>query len=232
MLAACDCYVSLHRSEGFGLTPAEAMYLGKPVIATGYSGNLDYMTPENSYLVDYELQRIGRGNSPYPADGEWADPDIDHAARLMREVVEDPLAAERRGQQAAADIRAGYSPDAAGETMERRLEHVRSHLEARASRCDTQGRRSRADGVEGAPGAHRAGPAPPGGRAGPAARAARRPATDAARYRAPAAGLGAARERDRGDPAAGRSRGGAGPGRASPARRTAADPRRSSSVWG
>jgi hypothetical protein len=130
MLAAANCYVSLHRSEGFGLTPAEAMYLGKPVIATGYSGNLEYMTPENSYLVDYELKPIGSGNYPYPADGEWADPDTDHAARLMREVVEDRVAAERRGRQAALDIRRGFSPDAAGETMERRLEQVRSHVDA------------------------------------------------------------------------------------------------------
>jgi hypothetical protein len=107
------------------------MYLGKPVIATGYSGNLDYMTPENSYLVDYKLKRIGSGNCPYPANGEWADPDTDHAARLMREVVENPIAADRRGRQAAIDIRTGYSPAVAGERMERRLEHVRSHLEAR-----------------------------------------------------------------------------------------------------
>ena len=130
MLAASDCYVSLHRSEGFGLTPAEAMYLGKPVIATGYSGNLEYMRPENSYLVDYRLQRIGSRNFPYPADGEWANPDTDHAARLMREVVEDPLAAARRGRQAAADLRAGYSPGVAGESMERRLDDVRRRLEA------------------------------------------------------------------------------------------------------
>lgn len=130
LLAASDCYVSLHRSEGFGLTPAEAMYLGKPVIATGYSGNLEYMTPENSYLVDYQLQRVGPGQDPYPADGEWAGPDTDHAARLMREVAEDPLAAQRRGQVAAADVRAAYSAAAAGETMERRLEHIRRHLEA------------------------------------------------------------------------------------------------------
>lgn len=130
MLAASDCYVSLHRSEGFGLTPAEAMYLGKPVIATGYSGNLEYMTAENSYLVDYTLRPIGAGNFPYPADGEWAEPDRDHAARLMREVVANPLAAERRGRQAAADIRANFSPQAAGETMARRLEFVRAHVEA------------------------------------------------------------------------------------------------------
>ena len=51
MVANCDCYVSLHRSEGLGLTMAEAMYFGKPVIATAYSGNLDFMTPDNSFLV-------------------------------------------------------------------------------------------------------------------------------------------------------------------------------------
>jgi hypothetical protein len=130
MLAASDCYVSLHRSEGFGLTPAEAMYLGKPVIATGYSGNLEYMTAENSYLVDYAVKPIGSRNEPYPPDGEWADPDTDHAARLMREVVENPSEAERRGRQAAIDIRAGFSADAAGETMERRLGKVRGLLDA------------------------------------------------------------------------------------------------------
>ena len=55
LMNAADCYVSLHRAEGFGYTLAEAMWLGKPVIATGYSGNLDYMNPDNSYLVDHRL---------------------------------------------------------------------------------------------------------------------------------------------------------------------------------
>ncbi|MGN6868486.1 MAG: glycosyltransferase family 4 protein [Solirubrobacteraceae bacterium] len=132
MLAASDCYVSLHRSEGFGLTPAEAMYLGKPVIATSYSGNLEYMTAQNSYLVDYALKPIGSGNDPYPSHGEWADPDTEHAARLMREVVEYPAEAERRGRQAAIDIRAGFSAGAAGETMEQRLEQVRGHVNSQA----------------------------------------------------------------------------------------------------
>jgi hypothetical protein len=106
------------------------MYLGKPVIATGYSGNLEYMTPSNSYLVDYTMKPIGPGNDPYPANGEWADPDIDHAARLMGEVVENPAEAEQRGRQAALDIRAGFSVDAAGEMMERRLEEVRGRIDA------------------------------------------------------------------------------------------------------
>src|SRR5262249_5341054 len=75
---AADCYVSLHRAEGFGYTLAESMWLGKPVIATGYSGNLDFMTPENSYLVDHRLVPIGAGNDPYPPDGQWAEPDVEH----------------------------------------------------------------------------------------------------------------------------------------------------------
>jgi SAM-dependent methyltransferase/glycosyltransferase involved in cell wall biosynthesis len=128
MLGACDCYVSLHRAEGFGLGPAEAMYLGKPVIATRYSGNLDYMTDTNSYLVNYELRSIGEGNLPYPPEGEWAEPDTSHAARLMREVADNPIAAAERGRQAARDIRRTHSADAAGETMEQRLAFVRAHL--------------------------------------------------------------------------------------------------------
>ena len=64
MIAGCDCYVSLHRSEGLGLTMAEAMYFGKPVIATAYSGNLDFMTEENSYLVPHTMAEIGPTPTP------------------------------------------------------------------------------------------------------------------------------------------------------------------------
>jgi glycosyltransferase involved in cell wall biosynthesis len=128
MLAACDCYVSLHRAEGFGLPLAEAMYLGKPVIATRFSGNLDFMTDVNSYLVDYEPQPVGEGNYPYPPHAEWAAADRDHAARLMREVFDNPLEAMRRARQGAVDIRRTHSPEAAGETMERRLKTIRAHL--------------------------------------------------------------------------------------------------------
>ena len=131
MLATCDCYVSLHRAEGFGLPLAEAMCLGKPVIATRYSGNLDFMTDANSYLVDYELQPVGEGNLPYPAHATWAAADQMHAARLMRQVFEQPLEAEGRGRNGAADLRRAHSPDAAGETMERRLAMIRARLAQR-----------------------------------------------------------------------------------------------------
>jgi glycosyltransferase involved in cell wall biosynthesis len=122
LMNAADCYVSLHRAEGFGYTLAEAMWLGKPVIATGYSGNVDYMSPANSYLVDHRLVPIGPGHEPYPADGVWAAPDVDHAARLMREVFEHPDEARRRGALAATDIRASHGPQAAGHVMASRLD--------------------------------------------------------------------------------------------------------------
>lgn len=121
MIAGCDCYVSLHRSEGLGLTMGEAMYFGKPVIATAYSGNLDFMTAENSYLVPHTMVEIGADAAPYPADKDWAEPDLDRAAELMREVFENPDAAAERGQQAAEDIRQSHSPEASGETFKRRI---------------------------------------------------------------------------------------------------------------
>ena len=86
LLARADAYVSLHRAEGFGLSLAEAMLLGKPAIATGYSGNLQFMTPANSWLAGYELTPVGEGVEIYPPDALWAEPDLDHAAALMREV--------------------------------------------------------------------------------------------------------------------------------------------------
>jgi glycosyltransferase involved in cell wall biosynthesis len=124
LLASCDSYLSLHRSEGFGITMAEAMFLGKPVIATGYSGNVDFMTAENSYLVDYALTPIGPGADPYPPRGVWADPDLDHAAALMREVFEDGDGAKRRGDRAYADIRRTHSVAVAGAKMSQRLKTI------------------------------------------------------------------------------------------------------------
>jgi glycosyltransferase involved in cell wall biosynthesis/SAM-dependent methyltransferase len=126
MFAGCDCYVSLHRSEGFGNTLAEAMYLGKPVIATGYSGNMEFMTQHNSYPVDYMLRPVGDAAGPYPPTGEWADPDVGHAARLMRHVFEDRQEAAERGRRAAEDLRRNHSAEAAGRAMAERIRRVRA----------------------------------------------------------------------------------------------------------
>ncbi|HEX2233933.1 MAG TPA: glycosyltransferase family 4 protein [Thermoleophilaceae bacterium] len=124
LTAGCDCYVSLHRSEGFGLTIAEAMLHGKPVIATAYSGPRDYLTEANGFPVGFRLVAIGPGKDPYPADGSWADPDLDQAAALMRRVVDHPEEARRRGARAREDVRAVYSPAAAGSAMAQRLRRI------------------------------------------------------------------------------------------------------------
>jgi glycosyltransferase involved in cell wall biosynthesis len=125
LMAGCDCYVSLHRSEGFGLTMAEAMAFGKPVIATGYSGNTEFMTPENSYLCSYGYCRIGEGSEPYSAESRWADPNLEEAARFMREVYEAPEAANARGSQAADDIWRYHSAQVAGKAISDRIRAIR-----------------------------------------------------------------------------------------------------------
>jgi glycosyltransferase involved in cell wall biosynthesis len=126
LYAACDGYVSLHRSEGFGLTIAEAMLLGKPVVATGYSGNMEFMRPENSFLVGYRLCTIERSiGSYYRAGNQWAEPDVAEAADLMAAVVSDPGEAQRRGARAAADLRARFAPDIIARAVAERLDVLR-----------------------------------------------------------------------------------------------------------
>ena len=105
-----DAYVSLHRAEGFGLGLAECMRMGKPVIATAWSGNMEFMTPENSCLVDYKLVSVGEGEYLHWAGQRWAEADVDQAAAYMRRLVEDPTFAARVGAQAALDIRRTLSP--------------------------------------------------------------------------------------------------------------------------
>ena len=99
LTAASDCYVSLHRAEAFGRDLATAMWFGKPVIATGYSGNLDFMTADNSMLVEFGLVPVGPGADPYPADGQWADPSVEHAAAWIRRAFEDRASTARARSQ-------------------------------------------------------------------------------------------------------------------------------------
>ena len=121
LMNACDCYVSLHRSEGFGLGMAECMALGKPVIATGYSANLDYMNESNSLLVDYALIAVNPGEYPYTQDQVWADPNIDSAAQHMRRVFEDAALRHNLGIAAKQFMHAHYSPAAVGARLRAHL---------------------------------------------------------------------------------------------------------------
>jgi glycosyltransferase involved in cell wall biosynthesis len=125
LTALSDCYVSLHRSEGFGLTLAEAMALGKPVIATAYSGNLDFMTPENSYLCPAPRCQVGPDREPYPAESNWSEPDLEAATGLLRYVFEHQEEAAGRGLRAAEDIRLLHSPTMAGGIIRDRLAAIR-----------------------------------------------------------------------------------------------------------
>ncbi len=126
LLARADCYVSLHRAEGLGLTMAEAMGLAIPVIATGWSGNLDFMTADNSYLVSSELVPIGPEVEVYAGLGCWAQPSVEHAAELMRSVVADPVAATARGQRGQRDLQERNASDADAEFIIERLRAVRT----------------------------------------------------------------------------------------------------------
>jgi glycosyltransferase involved in cell wall biosynthesis len=131
LVNVCDAYVSLHRAEGFGLTMLEAMALGKPVIATGYSANVDFMTADNSHLVGYRLVELDRNSGPYPRGFTWAEPDVSHAAQLMRAVATDPAAARQRGLKAAADVRTRFSLPVVAERIRQRITAIASPEDSR-----------------------------------------------------------------------------------------------------
>lgn len=117
VLNTADCLVSLHRSEGLGLHCGEAMWLAKPVIATRYSGNLDFMTDDNSALIDFTMIPVSHGDGIYPPAASWADPSIDHAAEWMRRLAQDAGLARRLGLAGQATIRAQPSLAEAGRMM-------------------------------------------------------------------------------------------------------------------
>lgn len=140
LLACCDCYISLHRSEGLGLTMAEAMASGKPVIATGYSGNLEFMSDENSFLVPYDLVDIPETWWASAPGAQWAAPDIDAAASLMRHVWEHADEARELGRRAQEDLLTRFAPERTVAFIERRLAELRTNgaVGARSSPHDAR----------------------------------------------------------------------------------------------
>ena len=124
LLTNIDCYVSLHRSEGFGLGPAEAMCLGKATIITNWSGSTDFMTPDNCMAIDYRLVELERAYGPYRRGQRWAEPDIEQAVEAMRTLVANPELGTEAGLRAQQTIRESFSPSAVGKLMRARLESI------------------------------------------------------------------------------------------------------------
>jgi len=129
LMNLCDCYVSLHRSEGLGLTIAEAMLLGKPVIATGYSGNLDFMTPDTSYVVPWTRVKVGKGAEAYSSRATWAEPNLDVAAEMMRTVYENPEEAQAVAKAGKRDLEQRFTREITGARMKARLEEIWESLD-------------------------------------------------------------------------------------------------------
>ena len=116
-----DCLVSPHRSEGFGLNIAEAMYFGKPAIATGYSANLDFMNDGNGYLIDYCLAPIEVSEGPYWKGAVWAEPSEEHLRQLLQRVLDNPAERERKGAAAKTTIRERHNRHAVSSAVASRL---------------------------------------------------------------------------------------------------------------
>lgn len=123
--SCCDILLSLHRAEGFGLILAEMMLLGKPVVATGWSANMDFMNESNSVSVAFTLVPLPRPVGPYEADIPWAEPDIDHAAEALRRLATDRDLAARLGRSASELIRRTLAPEVVGGRVRERLDVIR-----------------------------------------------------------------------------------------------------------
>lgn len=113
LIASADIVLSLHRSEGFGLLPAQGMAAGKAVVATGWSGNLDFMSEQDAVLVDYVLIPVKDPQGLYDG-GMWAEPNIDDAAIKLADLIADPDKRRAIGRRAAIAIGRKLEPLAIG----------------------------------------------------------------------------------------------------------------------
>lgn len=124
LMACCDCFVSLHRSEGFGLPIAETMALGKAVIVTQWSGNVDFTDESCAACVDYRIQPLGEDYGPYEARQQWAEPNIETAARWMRDLSDDSALARRLGAAGERKISETLSDKSVGDIIRARLGQI------------------------------------------------------------------------------------------------------------
>lgn len=124
LISSCDALVSLHRSEGFGRGPAEAMHMGKPVVVTNYSGNTDFTRADNSCLVNYNLIPVNSGQYPFGEGQLWAEADIDHASTYMRRLYDDSKYADQIGLAGQKTIRSEFNANIIGHRYVQRLQNL------------------------------------------------------------------------------------------------------------
>ncbi|GIZ08244.1 glycosyltransferase family 4 protein [Flavobacterium sp. UMI-01] len=129
LIHACDAYVSLHHSEGFGLTLAEAMFFGKPTIATNYSGNTEFMTTQNSYLVDYELGFIENPDHNFCANTLWANPILEDAVAKLKAVYEKEEQRTDKATLASLQIKEQLSFESIGNIIFERISYLYTHFD-------------------------------------------------------------------------------------------------------
>ncbi|MGW8390347.1 glycosyltransferase family 4 protein [Pseudoduganella sp. HUAS MS19] len=128
LVRCCDCFLSLHRSEGYGFGCAEAMALGRPVIATAYSGNMDFMAPDASLGVDYKLIPVLEGEYPHHENQVWADPDYDQAVSFMIDMLDSPEKGRALGAVARRHMQNRFAYRPTGLNYVNRLDAIRRSL--------------------------------------------------------------------------------------------------------
>lgn len=124
LISCCDCFVSLHRAEGFGRGLGEAMALGRLALGTYWSGNVDFMTPGNSLAVRAKQVKLRRSDYPYAAGQSWAEPDVEHAAALLRPVLDDPARGQEIARRGRADVLRTHGNRAVGLRILDQLERI------------------------------------------------------------------------------------------------------------
>ncbi len=128
MIRHADCLVSLHRSEGLGLHLAEAMWLGTPVVATGYGGNVDFMDEHNSIVIDHNLVPVFNGEGAYPEGEVWAQPNILQATDALRRIESDPELRQRLASAGRAAMESQPTHAEVGSAMSAAISAVAKQL--------------------------------------------------------------------------------------------------------
>lgn len=129
LLAHSACYLSLHRSEGYGLNLADALALGVPLVATGATGNMEFCRADDCHLVRSAAVAVGEGSFPYEPDAQWQEPDLDHAAALLRAVFDDLPAARALAARARDRVLSTCTPERTGAFVRDRVAAARAARE-------------------------------------------------------------------------------------------------------